>query len=79
MSKNNFKVNVHDTLLRILSEENDYINLTRLNNKNFRKTRLLIVTIYMIVNLIELKLFLFIYLTFFIFFSSLACELFVYI
>ena len=65
MSKNNFKINVHHTLLRILSEENDYINLTRLNKKNFRKTRLLIVTIYMIVNLIELKLFLFIYLTFF--------------
>ena len=25
MSKNNFKINVNDTLLRILSEENDYI------------------------------------------------------
>ena len=65
MSKNNFKINVHDTLLRIVSEENDYINLTRLNNKNVRKTRICIVAIYMFVNLIELKLFLFIYLTFF--------------
>ena len=65
MSKNNCKINVHDTLLRIVSEENDYINLTRLNNKNVRKTRICIVAIYMIVNLIELKLFLFIYLTFF--------------
>ena len=27
MSKNNFKINVHDTLLLILSEENDYIDL----------------------------------------------------
>ena len=27
MSKNNFKINAHDTLLRILSEENDYIDL----------------------------------------------------
>ena len=27
MSKNNFKVNVHNSLLRILSEENDYIDL----------------------------------------------------
>ena len=27
MSKNNFKINVHDILLRILSEENDYIDL----------------------------------------------------
>ena len=65
MSKNNCKINVHDTLLRIVSEENDYINLTRLNNKNVRKTRICIVAIYMFVNLIELKLFLFIYLTFF--------------
>ena len=40
---------------RILSEENDYIDLPRL----------LIVAVYMIVNLIELNLFLFIYLTFF--------------
>ena len=27
MSKNNFKINVHNSLLRILSEENDYIDL----------------------------------------------------
>ena len=27
MSKNNFKINVYDTLLQILSEENDYIDL----------------------------------------------------
>ena len=27
MSKNNFKINVQDTLLRILSEENDYFDL----------------------------------------------------
>ena len=27
MSKNNFKINVHISLLRILSEENDYIDL----------------------------------------------------
>ena len=28
MSKNKFKINVDDTLLRIISEENDYIDLT---------------------------------------------------
>ena len=33
MSKNNFKINVHDTLLRILSEENDYIDLPDLITK----------------------------------------------
>ena len=33
MSKNNFKNNVHDTLLRILSEENDYIDLPDLITK----------------------------------------------
>ena len=27
ISKNNFKINVHDTLLQILSEENDPIDL----------------------------------------------------
>ena len=27
MSKNKFKINVDDTLLRIISEENDYIDL----------------------------------------------------
>ena len=27
MSKNNFKINVHNSLLRILSEKNDYIDL----------------------------------------------------
>ena len=31
MSKNNFKINVHDTLLRILSEENDYIDFILLD------------------------------------------------
>ena len=33
MFKNNFKINVHDTLLRILSEENDYIDLPDLITK----------------------------------------------
>ena len=33
MSKNNFKINVHDTLLRILSGENDYIDLHDLTTK----------------------------------------------
>lgn len=33
MSKNNFKINVHDTLLQILSEENDYIDLPSLITK----------------------------------------------
>ena len=33
MSKNNFKINVHDTLLRILSGENDYIDLPDLTTK----------------------------------------------
>ena len=60
MSKNKFKINVHDTLLRMLSEENDYYWFTRLNNKNFQKIRLLIFAMYMIVNLIKLNLFLFI-------------------
>ena len=50
-----------------------------LNNKNFLKTRLLIFAMYIIVNLIELNLFLFVYYIFFLFFSSLSCELFVYI
>ena len=30
MSKNNFKINVHNILLRILSEENDHIDLPAL-------------------------------------------------
>ena len=33
MSKNNFKINVHDTLLWILSEENDPIDLHDLTTK----------------------------------------------
>ena len=33
MSKNNFKINVHDTLLGILSEENDDIDLPDLITK----------------------------------------------
>ena len=33
MSKNNFKINVHDTLLRILSEENGHIDLRDLITK----------------------------------------------
>ena len=37
MSKNNFKINVHDTLLRILSEENDYIDKPDLKTKTSRK------------------------------------------
>ena len=60
MSKNNFKINVHDTLLRILSEENDYIDLPDLITKISWKTRLLIFAMSMIVNLIKLNLFLFI-------------------
>lgn len=30
MSKNNFKINIHDTLLQKLSDENDYIDLADL-------------------------------------------------
>ena len=37
MSKNNFKINVQDTLLRILSEENDYIDLPDLITEIFWK------------------------------------------
>ena len=33
MSKNNFKINVHNILLRILSEENDHIDLPDLTAK----------------------------------------------
>ena len=33
MSKNNFKINIHDTLLQKLSDENDYIDLTDLVTK----------------------------------------------
>ena len=69
MSKNNFKINVHNILLRILSEENDNIDLPDLIAKIFWKlTALLIFAIYITVKLIELNLFLFIYLTFFAFF-----------
>ena len=42
MSKNNVKINVQDTLLRILSEENDYVDLPDLVTEIFLKTRLLI-------------------------------------
>ena len=37
MSKNNFKINVHNILLRILSEENDNIDLPDLIAKIFWK------------------------------------------
>ena len=60
MSKNNFKINVHDTLLRILSGENDYIDLPDLTT-NFLKTRLLTFAMYMIVNLIKLNLFVYLF------------------
>ena len=58
MSKNNFKNNVHDALLRIPSEENDIDSpalMTKFpeNSASFAK--------YMIVNLTELNLFLSIY------------------
>lgn len=33
MSKNNFKINIHDTLLQKLSDENDYIDLADLVTK----------------------------------------------
>ena len=41
------------------------IDLPALTNKHFLKTRLLIFAMYMIVNLTELNLFLFIYFTYF--------------
>ena len=66
MSKNNFKINVHNSLLRILSEENDYIDLPDLLviTENFlENSRPLIFAIYGTVNSTELNLFIFIYLT----------------
>ena len=66
MSKNNFKINVHNSLLRILSEENHYIDLPDLLviTENFlENSRPLIFAIYGTVNSTELNLFIFIYLT----------------
>ena len=63
MSKNNIKINVHDTLLRTLSEENDYIDLPDLITKISWKLGFLY-AMFMNVNLIKLNLFLLICLLF---------------
>ena len=64
MSKNNFKINVHDTLLGYFQKKM-MVLIYPTNNKNFLKTRLLRFAMYVIVNLTELNLFLFIYFTYF--------------
>ena len=60
MSKNNFKINIHDTLLQKLSDEHDYIDLADLVTEISRTLAFLnlyfLLAIYMTVNLILLRL-----------------------
>lgn len=54
MAKNNFKINIHDTLLQKLSDENDYIDLADLVRKFHSPSYICIFyfAIYMTVNVI---------------------------